>query len=108
MINHKLEEKEMKSKKTKAAPKRGVVSAPGCSAVLMAKLIASDVFDCGVYGAERPNRILFKLGKYNVSERDGCGLCEKALADVIAYSIRKRFMPNAAAHTRAAQENANE
>jgi hypothetical protein len=33
MINHKLEDAHMKKKNAKAATKRGVVSAPGCSAI---------------------------------------------------------------------------
>jgi hypothetical protein len=35
MINHKLEDAHMKKKNAKAATKRGVVSAPGCSAVFI-------------------------------------------------------------------------
>ena len=84
-------------KKNNMKSKRKVVrrtSPPSYSSVLMARQIASDIFDLGTLGTERPNRISFKLGKYGVDEYDGSGLCEKAFVDEIAYSIRRRFMPN--------------
>ena len=84
--------------KKNAKTKRPVVrrtSPTICSAdAMMARMIASDIFDSGAFGSARPGRISFKIGKYGVDERDGGGLCERALADVIAFSIRKRFMPN--------------